>query len=306
MKHAMKKKTIVCSLGIAGILCMVTLTSTVAFQSVAHSEKLTSSPLFQSRLNSILSQGRNPSFSSLYIGKERSVDILLPAREVLSRQIINQLSSDEVYEKLRCLDSDLCSKWREIVLILENNLAEINRIIRQDFTSYQRLYTEFSSLSDEQVTQRFLEQIHMIDLQTYKQNEIGDSVQFTTGNITTRPICNITSGQFCQITTQPICQITTQPICLITKGFFCWTIYGPICPTTGIKCHPPTSRPILCSIFAAAGKILKAIIIVVLLATVIFVPLAVLSLVFITVFNPERCEQIHQKITLWLNCTTPE
>jgi hypothetical protein len=62
----------------------------------------------------------------------------------------------------------------------------------------------------------------------------------------------------------------------------------------------------LCTLFAAAGKILKTLIIVVLLAAVIFVPLAILALVFITVFNPERCNQIHERITTWFNCTAPE
>jgi hypothetical protein len=43
-----------------------------------------------------------------------------------------------------------------------------------------------------------------------------------------------------------------------------------------------------------------------LLAVVIFVPLGILSLVFITAVNPDRCTQIHDRITTWFNCTTPE
>ena len=285
---------------------MLSFSSTVAFQSMNLSESQSCSPLFQRRLNTIIDPVNNPSFSPSYLGQDKSLGIPLPTREIFSEEILIQLSSREISNQIKQLDSSLCAKWNDILSIAENNVEEINRIIRQDYAFYQRLYTEFSSLSPEQATEQFLEKLSMIDYRSFSQGNIYSSSQPSSGNITTGPICNITSGQFCQITSQPICQITTQPICLITKGFFCWTIYGPICPTTGIKCNPPTSRPVLCSLFAAAGNILKAIIIVLLLSTVIFVPLAILSLVFITVFNPERCEQIHERITLWFNCTVPE
>ena len=160
------------------------------------------------------------------------------------------------------------------------------------------------SLQDAQ--KHFLELVSSLDVTTLTTASSTSRVSDQRGNLTTGPICNITSGQICQITTQPICLITTQPICFITKGVVCWTIIGPICPTTGIKCHTPTARPLLCSIIAASGKILKTLILVLLLAMVIFVPLAILSLVLITVFNPERCEEIRGRITTWFNCTSPE
>ncbi|MBN1861556.1 MAG: hypothetical protein JW840_08870 [Candidatus Thermoplasmatota archaeon] len=306
MKQILEKKIILLSLGIAAALLMLSFSSTVAFQSMNVSETQTYSPLFQRRLNTIITSVNSPSFSSSYLGQDKSLGIPLPTREIFSEGLLIQLSSHEISDQINQLDSSLYTKWRDIVSIAENNIEEINRVIRQDYAYYQRLYAEFSGLSAEQATELFLEKLSLIDCRSLSQGNIFSSSWPSLGNITTRPICNITSGPFCQVTSQPICQITTQPICLITKGFFCWTIYGPICPTTGIKCHPPTSRPVLCGIFAAAGKILKAIIIVLLLATVIFVPLAILSLVFITVFNPERCEQIHERITLWFNCTVPE
>jgi hypothetical protein len=193
-----------------------------------------------------------------------------------------------------------------LLIIAKTNLDEINRIIRQDYTEFQTLINTYSALSEQEATNQFLEKIRTINFQDLTNVSNIQISETPTKSITSGLLCNITSGQFCQITSQSICQITTQPICSLTKGFFCWTIYGPICPTTGVKCHPPTTRPIPCSIFAVTGKILKTIIIVLLLAVVIFVPLAIVSLVLVTIFNPERCEQTHQQITTWFNCTTPE
>ena len=306
MEKTIKKKTVIYSMGITTIFLMVSLTSVVGFQAVNTPLKNTNSPLFHLRLEKITNPENNPSLSPMYIGKDKTIEIPLPTREVLTEAMLNQLSNQEIKEKVRFLSSDLIEKWESILTIARNNLAEINSIIRQDYTEFQTITTEYYAFSEQEAKDQFLEMIRALDLQELKETNAAPTPYKPTGNITSGPICNLTSGQFCQITTQPICKITTQPICSITKGFMCWTIFGPICPTTGIKCHPPTSRPTLCSIFAAAGKILKTIIILLLLATVIFVPLAILSLVLITVFNPERCDQIHGRITTWFNCTTPE
>ena len=305
MEKTIKKKTALISIGIATIFLMVSFITAVGFHAVNSSQKNSNSPLFHNRLGSIINQGKNPSLSPLYIGKNKQIEIPLPIREVLTEEMVNQLSSEEITEKVRLLDSDLLQKWDIILTIAKNNLAEINRIIRQDYTEFQTLITEYYALSEQDAKDQFLVNIRALDFQELKQADSTPTPDEPARNITSGPLCNITSGQFCQITTQPVCKITTQPICSITKGFMCWTIFGPICPTTGIKCHPPTSRPTLCSFFATAGKILKTIIILLLLAAVIFVPLAILSLVLITVFNPERCNQMHERITMWFNCSTP-
>jgi hypothetical protein len=306
MEKAIKKKTVIFSIGITILFLMVSLTSVVGFQAVNTSLKNSSSPLFHLRLEKITNQGNTPALTPMYIGKDKTIQIPLPTREVLTEEILNQLSTEEIREKVRFINSDLVEKWGRILTIARNNLAEINSIIRQDYMEFQTLVTEYYAMSTQDAQERFLEQICELSLSEPNVENINQLSYETRGNITSGLLCNITSGQFCQITTQPICKITTQPICSITKGFMCWTIIGPICLTAGIKCHPPTSRPTLCSIFAAAGKILKTIIIVLLLATVVFVPLVILSLVLITVFNPERCDQIHERITTWFNCTTPE
>lgn len=305
MEKTIKKKTALISIGIATIFLMVSFITAVGFHAVNSSQKNSNSPLFHNRLGNIINQGKNPSLSPLYIGKNKQIEIPLPIREVLTEEMVNQLSSEEIKEKVRLLDSDLLQKWDIILTIAKNNLAEINRIIRQDYTEFQTLITEYYALSEQDTKDQFLVNIRALDFQELKQADSTPTPDEPARNITSGPLCNITSGQFCQITTQPVCKITTQPICSITKGFMCWTIFGPICPTTGIKCHPPTSRPTLCSFFATAGKILKTIIILLLLAAVIFVPLAILSLVLITVFNPERCNQMHERITMWFNCSTP-
>jgi hypothetical protein len=306
MEKTMKKKTALISIGVATIFLLVSFTSAVGFHAVNSSQQNTNSPLFHNRLGNIIRQDTNPSLSSSYIGKDKQIEIPLPIREVLTEEMMNQLSSKDVTEKIRLLNSGQLQKWDIILTIAQNNLPEINRMIRQDYTEFQTLVNEYYSLSEQEAKELFLDSIRAVDLQELKQVDSTPISNEPARNITSGPLCNITSGQFCQITTQPICKITTQPICSITKGFMCWTIFGPICPTTGIKCHPPTSRPKICSFFVSAGKILKTIIILLLLATVIFVPLAIVTLVLITVFNPERCNQMQERITTWFNCTTPE
>jgi hypothetical protein len=306
MIKTMGKYTGLFSVGIVTILITISFTSTVAFQSMDSIQQSTSSPLFYIRLKNTISREKKPSISPMYLGVNKTIEIPLPTRELLTDELLNSLSSEAVKAKISLLNEDLAEKWDVICDIARDNLAEINRIIRQNYTEYQKLIQQFFMLSEQEAKTQFLEKIQSLDIQSLFRSDTSFITNNPVGNITTGPICNITSGSFCQITTQPICQITTQPICLITKGFFCWTVFGPICKTTGIKCHPPTSRPTLCSIFAVAGKILKTLIILILLATVIFVPVAILGLVFITVFNAERCDQIRQQLTVWFNCTTPE
>lgn len=306
MQKTSKKKVAFFSIVISASILLVSFTSTVAFQTMNPPYKSTVSPLFSRRLETIISDENLPAFSSSYIGKNRPVGILLPTRDVLSESLVEQLEGIVLSEEFGFIDNDLNEKWDCICHIATNYRSEINRIIREDYTGYQKLLEEFSSLSEQDAKIRLVETIRSIDSEALQENDATRTSNQVSTNITTGPLCNITSGQFCQITSQPICQITTQPICSLTKGFFCWTIYGPICPTTGIKCHPPTSRKVLCSIFTAAGKLLKSVILVLLLATVVFVPLAILTIGVITVFNPERCDQMRQRITLWFNCTAPE
>jgi hypothetical protein len=304
MKGTLKKKTMIFSIGVATIFVMVSFTSAVGFQMVNSSQKNQNSPLYSLRLGKLINPEKSSSLSPKYIGKDKRVEIPLPTRELLTENIMNQLSSDSIKGQILSRGSDLVSKWENILSIGKNNLDEINSIIRQDYSEFQSLVSQYSTLSSQQAKDQFFDMIREFETEELSTTPTTPNLS-NRGNITSGPLCNITSGQFCQITTQPICQITTQPICSITKGFFCWTVYGPICPTTGIKCHPPTSRPKLCSFFATAGKILKSLVLILLLAAVIFVPLGLLTLILITVLNPDRCTQIHNRITTWFNCTTP-
>ena len=221
-------------------------------------------------------------------------------------ELLNQLSTGEVKEKVRAVCNGLGEQWDAMLAIARSNLAELNTIIREDFTGFQGLVNSYYKMSKQEVQGLFVEQMKAFDAQGLKNINVQQQPYEPQGNIPSGAICNITSGPFCQITSQPICNITTQPICLVvTKGVFCWTILGPLCPTAGIKCNPPTAHPKLCDFFANAGKLLKAILIVLLVAAVVFIPLAVISLALITAVNPDRCTQIHDKITVWFNCTTP-
>jgi hypothetical protein len=304
MKKTIKKKTMIYSIGVATIFVMVSFTSVVGFQMVNSSQKNPNSPLYSLRLGKLINPEKSSSLSPIYIGKDKDVEIPLPTRELLTGDILSQLSSDKIREQILLGGSDLTSKWENILSIGKNNLDEMNSIIRQDYSEFQSLVAQYCTLSTQQAKDQFFEMIREFDTEELKDIPTTP-ILYDRGNITSGPLCNITSGQFCQITTQPICQITTQPICSITKGFVCWTIFGPLCPTAGIKCHPPTSRPKLCSFFATAGKILKSLVLILILAAVIFVPLGLLTLVLVTVLNPDRCTQIHDRITTWFNCTTP-
>jgi len=305
MERTMKKKTAIFSLCIAVIFLLVSLTSVVGFQAVNSSQGNSNSPLYHLRLATITNQKKNPSPFSSYLGKGNPIEIPLPTREVLTEEILDQLSTEEVKEKVRLVNGDLEKNWESILAIARSNLVELNKIIRQDFSGFQALVSEYYAMSNQEAQGLFLEQMRAFDVQGLDGISAVQTPYEPRGNITTGPICNITSGQICQITTQPICEMTTQPICSVTKGFFCWTVFGPLCKTVGIKCHPPTSHPKLCSFFQNAGKILKAIILLLILAATIFIPFAVLTLTFITVVNPQRCTQIHERITVWFNCTIP-
>lgn len=293
------------SIGTATILLILSITSVMSYQTVQSSQGMASSPLFQFRLEKIEHPADATSFIPQYLGMNKPVQISLPNREIFTEDIFVQLSRSEIKEQIFLINPELSKKWDDLLLFAKNNIEEINKEIRQNYNDYQRYVSEYSSLSKQEARNQINELFRDISFDDIEQN-MRIPTKVSSGNITTGVFCNITSGQFCQITSQPICQITTQPICSLTRGFFCWTIFGPICPTTGLKCHPPTTRPALCSIFAVAGKILKSVILVLLLATAIFVPLGIISLVFITISNPDRCDQIHEKITMWFNCSTPE
>jgi hypothetical protein len=306
MERTVKKKTAMVSLGIAMIFLSVSFTSVVGFQAINSSQDASNSPLYHLRLENVLNQKKNPSYSSSFLGKGNPAEIPIPTREVITMELLDQLSTDAVKEKVSSMGGGLGKQWDTMLAIARSNLAELNSIIRQDSMGFQGLVNSYYKMSKQDVQGLFLEQMKALDVQGLKNASVTQGSYEPQRNITSGPICNITSGQLCQITSQPICKITTQPICLVvTKGVFCWTVLGPLCPTAGIKCNPPTTHPKLCDFFTHAGKLLKAILTVLLAAAVVLIPLAVISLALITAVNPDRCAQIHDKITSWFNCTAP-
>jgi hypothetical protein len=105
------KKIVLLSIGVAILFLLVSFTSAVGFQSVVSSQSKITSPLFNLRLEKIINQGNNPSLSSLYIGRDRPVEIPLPTRELLTEEMLNQLSSKEIQEKISLLNRNLSQKW---------------------------------------------------------------------------------------------------------------------------------------------------------------------------------------------------
>jgi hypothetical protein len=209
MENTIKRKTLFLSVGIATIFFILSFTSMVSFQAVRSSQTTTITPLFHHRLENIIHLETTPSFAPMYIGKDRSVQIPLPTREILTEDILTQLSSDEVKEHIGLLSPDLLQKWDSILAIAKNTLAELNRIIRQNYNEYYVYLSKVSLSSKQEAQNQFIDMLHNLELQGLKQNNQVPTEDVSPRNITTGLLCNITSGQFCQITTQTICQITT-------------------------------------------------------------------------------------------------
>ncbi|HWR62880.1 MAG TPA: hypothetical protein VN365_00570 [Candidatus Thermoplasmatota archaeon] len=147
MEKTRQRKTILLSFGIASIILLMSFTSAVSFYTVRSTQVTTVSPLFHRRLENILHQEKNTAFSSLYIGKDQPVQIPLPTKNILTDEILNQLSDESVKEQVRLLNNDLSQQWDSLLAMAKNNLAEINRIIRQDYNLYQNYLLKYSEFS---------------------------------------------------------------------------------------------------------------------------------------------------------------
>jgi hypothetical protein len=142
-----------------------------------------------------------------------------------------------------------------------------------------------------------LDELPINDLKTIQKSQ--PDIQYTQ-NITSGIICNITSGSICSITSQPICALTLHPICtLITMTPMCNTMMGIRCPTAGIKCVPPTTGA-LCLFLKNLGPIFKALLIITIIGIILFLP----AIALITIFAPDTCTNLKNRITAWFNCST--
>ena len=198
-------------------MVFATFNPAIGFFSIKNSE-YSDSPLFAIRIQRV--QNLQPSYiTSQFLGKDATIDILLPTRYIIKKDMLEELSKIKVQEKFGNLNSIILDKWYFALQIAENNLPDINRMIREDSVKIRNLINEYLQLPEDELEQIFLSKLNEINLQdngdlSYLSPTIPTS---KTTNITTGPICNITSGPICSITSQPICGLTSQPVCgLIT------------------------------------------------------------------------------------------
>ena len=267
----MRKVNISISLLVAFILIFTSINPVIGFFSVKNSE-YSNSPLFTVRIQH--AQNLQPSsLTSQFLGKNAPIGISLPPRYIIKKDILLELSKVDVQKKFGNLDQTALDKWHFALQVAENNLAVINKMIREDSVQIGNLIQEYLQFSENELQQVFLSKLNEINLQDNGVlSPLSPKIfKGKTTNFTSGPICNITSGPICSITTQPICDLTSQPICeLITLLPPCLTLMGLRCPSAGLKCNAPTAGKI-CKFLIQLGPLLKLIAIILIIALIIFI-----------------------------------
>ena len=287
------------------VVCIVVFTSfnpVIGFFSMKNSE-CSNSPLFATRIQRVKNL-QSSSLTSQFLGKNAPVDIFLPPRYIIKKDMLGGLSEVNIQKKFGNLDHIALDKWHFALQIAENNVPALNRMIREDSVQIRNLIQKYLELPENELQQVFLSKLNEINLQDYGalSSLSPKIVKSETTNITTGPICNITSGPICSITSQPICDLTSQPICnLITITPPCLTLMGIRCPTAGLKCNAPTTGTI-CELFSKLGPLLKAIAVILIIALILFIPVIIL----VSILNVNACTEFRNKITYMFNCSTPE
>ena len=295
----MKKLIVILSIVIACTVVLTSFNPVVGFFS-SNNSVVKGSPLFSVRTQRVQNL-QTSSLTPQYIGKDLPIDILLPTRNVIQEDTLRELSKIDVQNKIGNIDQEILNKWQLVLMLAENNLQEINKIIREENVELMDLIEKYQKLTEDELKQEFLTNLNNINLQneiivkasSTKTNNAGNA------NITSGILCNLTSGPICKLTSQPICQLTSQPICdFITILPPCLTLMGLRCPSAGFKCNLPTSGTI-CKILTKLGPILKTIAIILIIAIIIFIPVIVL----VSILNTETCTNIRDQITYLFNCT---
>lgn len=298
----MRKVIIPLSFFIVCIVVFASFNPVIGFFSMKNSE-CSNSPLFATRIQRV--QNLQPSsLTSQFLGKNAPVDIFLPPRYIIKKDMLGGLSKVNIQKKFGNLDHIVLDKWHFALQLAENNLPALNRMIREDSVQIRNLIQKYLDLPENELQQVFLSKLNEINLQDYGAlSSLSPTIfKVDTTNITTGPICNITSGPICSITSQPICDLTSQPICnLITITPPCLTLMGIRCPTAGLKCNTPTTGTI-CEFFSKLGPLLKAIAVILIIALIIFIPVVIL----VSILNVDACTEFRNKITYMFNCSTPE
>ncbi len=297
----MKKVIVAFCIIVACILILTSFNPVIGFFSVKNSQNK-DSPLFTVRIQRVQNL-RTSSLTSQYLGKHAPIDIILPTRHIIKQDMLRELSKVDIQKKIGPIDSDILNKWYFVLQVAENNLATINKILREESVELRKLIEKYLQLSDDELKQVFL--AHLQELNTQEYNFLSlytPNPNSETSNITSGFFCNITKGPVCRFTSQPICNLTSQPICdLITLMPPCLTLMGLRCPTAGLKCNAPTAGKI-CEFLIQLGPFLKAVAIILIIAFILFIPVIVIA----SVLNANVCTKIRDQITYMFNCTTPE
>ena len=292
----MKLSTFIITIGLGILLILLPLTP--AINTYTTHTTNSNNPLFTTRITR-LTTSYSKAYQPSYIGQYSTTTIPIPSRRIITPDLINQLQQQAAH--LQNTDSETQAKWTLILDMLPQLLDQLNNYYRENNGEIKNLLTKFNNMDKETLTQQFFDQLHQIKIdELYNLQNLQTTIPQKTTNITSGLLCNITSGSICSITSQPICALTLHPICtLITMTPMCNTMMGLRCPTAGIKCVPPTTGA-LCLFLANLGPILKALLLITVIGFILFLP----ALVLVTIFVPDICSNLKNRVTIWLNCSS--
>ncbi len=291
----MKLLKLLITLGLSLSILLLPLTPAINLQTVQNTPHDT--PLFYTRITRLTSPYQ-PSQYRNYIGQNTQTSIPVPSRVVITPDNIEYLIQNA--QKLPNSNPNTQHKWTTILDLLPSISQQLNTYYRENQHEINQLLTKYRKMDPstlEELLYTHLKQIQINDLKTIQNAQ--PNIHHTQ-NITSGIICNITSGSICSITSQPICALTLHPICtLITMTPMCNTMMGIRCPTAGIKCVPPTTGA-LCLFLKNLGPIFKALLIITIIGILLFLP----AIAVITLFAPDTCTNLKNRITVWFNCST--
>ena len=285
------------TLGLSLTILLLPLTPAITIQTVQNTHP--NNPLFNTRITRITSPYQ-PSQYRNYIGQNTQTSIPVPSRVLITSDNIDYLIQNT--QKLPNANPNIQHKWIIILDLLSSLTQQLNSYYRENKHEINQLLTKYRQMNPstlEELLYTHLEQIPINDLKTIQNSQ--PNIQHTQ-NITSGIICNITSGSICSITSQPICALTLHPICtLITMTPMCNTMMGIRCPTAGIKCVPPTTG-VLCLFLKNLGPIFKALLVITIIGILLFLP----AIALITLFAPDTCTNLKNRITACFNCSTTQ
>jgi hypothetical protein len=293
----MKLSSIILTLGLGLVLILLPLTPAINIHTISSSQP--ENPLFNTRISRLTRSYESIGYSS-YIGQHTTNTLPIPTRTLITHNLISQLQ--KIAPTLPTSDQELQQKWHTLLQLFPTLIEQLNNVYRENIKDIQTHLSRIKTMDSSSLEQLLFEELNhlkMDDLQHLKTETQSTSTQINQ-NLTSGIICNITSGTICSITTQPVCALTLQPLCaFITVTPPCLTLMGIRCPTAGLKCNTPTSGT-LCQLWGTIGPIIKSILIIVLIGLLLFLPVILL----VTIFAPDICTNIQNRITVWLNCST--